>query len=100
MKIFDLKTSFQVILDKLDNVDEQKKKRYCRVYAKLRDFEDYLIHLGVKINIEEKENISLENRRRPTILFLHSREVIQNIKFLGIEHNINLMYELRNEIIA
>ena len=97
MKIFDLKTSFQVILDKLDNVDEQKKKRYCRVYAKLRDFEDYLIHLGVKVNIEEKENISFRKRKKTYYSLLHSREVIQNIKFLGIEHNINLMYELRNE---
>ncbi|GAH64902.1 unnamed protein product, partial [marine sediment metagenome] len=28
---------------------------------------------------------------------MHSQEVIQNIKFLSIEHNINLMHELRDE---
>ncbi|GAJ09463.1 unnamed protein product, partial [marine sediment metagenome] len=41
MRIFSLKDSFQVILDKLDNVVEKKRKRYCRVYEKLKDFEDY-----------------------------------------------------------
>ncbi|MBU1035596.1 cytidyltransferase, partial [bacterium] len=41
MRIFSLKDSFQVILDKLDNVNEKKRKRYCRVYEKLKDFEDY-----------------------------------------------------------
>jgi hypothetical protein len=55
MKIFSLKDSFQVILDKLDNVDEGKRRRYCRVYDKLKDFEDYMINLGVNVNVENKE---------------------------------------------
>ena len=97
MRILDLKASFQVILDKLDNVDELKKKRYRRVYVKLRDFEDYLSHLGVNINVEKKIEIPFKKRKKPYFPLLHSREVIKNIKFLAIEHNINLMHELRNE---
>lgn len=97
MKIFSLKDSFQIILNKLDNVDEQKKKRYCRVYAKLKDFEDYMINLGVNVNLENKEVYPAKKDRNPYYSLMHSQEVIQNIKFLSIEHNINLMYELRDE---
>jgi len=97
MKIFNLKESFQIILDKLDNVNEEKRKRYYRVYAKLKDFEDYLINLGVNVNLEEKETALFERKKKTYYSLLHSQEVIQNIKYLSIEHNINLMYELRNE---
>lgn len=46
--------AFQVILDKLDNVDETKEKRYKRVYAKLKDFEDYMLDLGVVLDAHAK----------------------------------------------
>ncbi|PKM79284.1 MAG: cytidyltransferase, partial [Firmicutes bacterium HGW-Firmicutes-13] len=97
MKIFSLKDSFQIILNKLDNVDEQKRKRYCRVYEKLKDFEDYMINLGVNVNLENKEICLSKKDRNPYYSLMHSQEVIQNIKFLSIEHNINLMHELRDE---
>ena len=42
-----LRGAFDVILSKLDNVDDAKRLRYRYVYAKLRDFEDYLISFGV-----------------------------------------------------
>ena len=35
-----------MILSKLDNVDEAKRLRYTFVYAKLRDFERYMVSLG------------------------------------------------------
>lgn len=50
-EIYPLDESFQVILSKLDNVDEQKRRRYRFVYAKLRDFEDYMRGLGVDIGL-------------------------------------------------
>lgn len=46
IRFWSLKDSYQVILDKLDNVDEKKRRRYARVYARLKDFEEYLIRLG------------------------------------------------------
>lgn len=97
MRIFSLKDSFQVILDKLDNVNEKKRKRYCRVYEKLKDFEDYMINLGVNVDVENKEISSCKKDRKPYYPLMQGQEVIQNIKFLSIEHNINLMHELRDE---
>ncbi|MCJ7813865.1 MAG: cytidyltransferase, partial [Candidatus Atribacteria bacterium] len=97
MRIFNLKDSFQVILDKLDNVDEKKRKRYHRVYEKLKDFENYMINLGVNLDVESKGICSYKKNRKPHYSFMQGQEVIQNIKFLSIEHNISLMHELRDE---
>ena len=97
MRIFSLKNSFQVILGKLDNVDEKKRKRYCRVYEKLKDFEDYMVNLGVNIDVENKEISSYRKDRKQYYPLMHGQEVIQNIKFLSIEHNVGLMHELRDE---
>ena len=47
MNIFSLDESFDVILEKLDNVDEQKTIRYKRAYGKLKDFENYLLSLNI-----------------------------------------------------
>jgi len=97
ISIFSLKDSFQIILNKLDNVNEEKRKRYYRVYAKLKDFEDYIINLGVKVSLENKKIYPGKKDKKPYYSLLHNQEVIQSIKFLSIEHNINLMYELRDE---
>ena len=45
MHIFSLDESFDVILNKLDNVDSAKENRYKKVYKRLKDFEDYIISL-------------------------------------------------------
>ena len=97
MRVYSLSNSFQVILGKLDNVDEKKRKRYGRVYEKLKDFEDYMINLGVNVNIENKEISSYNQDIKPYYPLMHGQEVIQNIKFLSIEHNLDLMHELRDE---
>ncbi|WP_057976262.1 nicotinate-nicotinamide nucleotide adenylyltransferase [Caloramator mitchellensis] len=94
MYIFELKDSFDVILEKLDNVDEKKEKRYRKVYSKLKDFEDYLISLGINVSLESNDkNIKLE----PSYSLLQGKEIINNIKYNSIYHNINLMYRLRDE---
>ena len=46
-QIFSLRDAFSVILSKLDNVDTTKRRRYEFVYAKLLDFEEYLVYSGV-----------------------------------------------------
>lgn len=62
IRFWSLKDSYQVILDKLDNVDEKKRRRYARVYARLKDFEEYLIRLGCQVDLKhaygspQKEN--------------------------------------------
>ncbi|MBR0575845.1 cytidyltransferase [Proteiniclasticum sp. BAD-10] len=103
MFIYPLEDSFQVILDKLDNVDEAKRRRYERVYAKLKDFEDYLVTLGVEIQVGNKEwNRKVQESRKtrkplkkPAICF--REEVTARLKYHAIDHNIRVMNLLRNE---
>lgn len=94
MNIFSLKESFDIILQKLDNVDDLKKKRYSKVYAKLKDFEDYLIHIGVDLGYEY---IKSDKANKPYYSLISGDSIISNIKYLSVHHNINLMHKLRNE---
>ena len=48
---YTLEEAFDVILGKLDNVDMAKRHRYEKVYAKLKDFEDYLVDIGVQTDV-------------------------------------------------
>jgi nicotinic acid mononucleotide adenylyltransferase/HD superfamily phosphodiesterase len=99
MHIFDLQKSFDVILEKLDNVDEKKEKRYKRVYAKLKDFEDYMISLGVKTDIYTDLDVNSQKFYTGKLHYslMYGHEIIQSIKYLAINHNINLMHHLRDE---
>lgn len=95
MNIFPLAKSFQVILDKLENVDEKKEKRYRRVYAKLKDFEDFLISIGINTSSEENEQTTIQ--KAPIYSLMQGNDIVQNLKYLSINHNIKLMYLLRDE---
>lgn len=99
MHVFSLKDSFNVILEKLDNVDAKKEKRYKRVYEKLKDFEDYLISLGVTTSLEVSEQDELQKsvHIRKNYALSQGSLIVQNLKYLSINHNINLMYQLRDE---
>lgn len=99
MHIYSLKESFDVVLNKLDNVNEEKSKRYKKVYSKLKDFEDYMIHLGININPFVKtnyENILSQNKKYNYSL-MNGNEIIKNFKYHSIKHNLNLMYKFRDE---
>jgi len=95
MNIYELSESFQIILDKLDNVDEKKEKRYQRVYSKLKDFENYIVHEGINTDLKLDE---------PTpykffdYALLNGYEVVENFKDMAIEHNTALMSKLNNEV--
>lgn len=98
MHIFDLKESFDVILKKLDNVDEQKESRYKRVYAKLRDFESFLLYSGINTDIRSRKMEFInEKDHKQNYSLMHGNEIIDNLKYITIGHNINLMYRLRDE---
>jgi len=92
-RVFTLKESFQVILEKLDNVDSSKRDRYLKVYDKLSDFEDYLRFLGVDTNMDGKE---LHPCCREASL-MTGEEAVASLKLLGVEHNIALMHHFGNE---
>ena len=113
MHIHSLKEAFDVILNKLDNVDEAKEKRYKRVYGKLLDFEDFMHSLGVNTEIDicdtlptnanYKNVISDENSliygydNKNYYSLMHGSKVTDSLKYISIYHNINLMYRLRDE---
>lgn len=94
MHIFSLEESFDVILQKLDNVDEAKENRYKKVYKKLKDFEDYIISLGVDTTLDG----SLSEPPKKPFELMNKQETINNIKYMSIEHNINLMAKLTDNI--
>lgn len=98
MHVFNLDESFHVILQKLDNVDTKKEARYKRVYAKLKDFEDYLIHIGINVDINSR-NINYINSMeiKQNYSLMHGNEITENLKYLALGNNINLMYRLRDE---
>lgn len=91
MAIYGLDDSFQVILDKLDDVDEAKRRRYQRVYNKLADFEEYMKSYGVDVSLGERQ---APNRRPPWRGVLNAEETPRIFKDLAFEHNTAIMQVL------
>ncbi len=50
MVVISLQEAFEAIRNKLENLDEEKLRRYQGVYRKLRDLEDYVLTLGVELD--------------------------------------------------
>ena len=84
-----LKDSYDIILGKLDNVNDKKRRRYAKVYAKLKDFEDYLVSLGVSTDLE-----SGFHKPAPGTPYslMGTEEMVQAFKFLAISQNLKVMY--------
>lgn len=95
MYIYTLSESFQIILNKLDNVDEEKEKRYIRVYSKLKDFENYMTHRGINIDFTSSEP---GEHRDKDFALLNGYEAVENFKYMAIGHNTSLMNKLNNEV--
>lgn len=93
---YTLTEAFDVILGKLDNVDEAKKQRYAKVYAKLKDFENYLISLGIETDINKIPGRN-KARKKKDFALMTGNEVVENIKYTAIEHNVKLMSIFNNE---
>ncbi len=92
---YSIDDAFGVILGKLDNVDDAKRDRYSKVYAKIKDFEDYMISLGVNTDLEGEEDGVRPPRKDPALL--KTSEVVDTLKYLAIEHNITLMSKFNDE---
>ncbi len=98
MHIYSLKESFEVILKKLDNVDASKEKRYTKVYSKLKDFEDYMLHLGINVNPHLQNRLEKFTKNEKTYYpLIHGKKIIKHLKYLSIRHNTHLMHKLRDE---
>lgn len=98
MCIFTLEESFKVILEKLDNMNESKEKRYRKIYGKLKDFEDFLIDAGIETNPWGLVTFSKKSiKKEKAYSLMEGEDIVRNMKFLAIDHNINLMYKFRDE---
>lgn len=93
-QIFTLRDSFDIILNKLDAVDDGKRRRYRFVYNKLHDFEDFMHDLGI---CTEPDGEPIAPHRKKDIALMAPQELIESYKFLGIGHNIELMHRLGTE---
>ncbi|MGO1818219.1 MAG: cytidyltransferase [Senegalia sp. (in: firmicutes)] len=94
MHIYSLTDSFNIILDKLDNVDEEKENRYKKVYAKLKDFENYMINLGVSTDTNV---FGPKEKSKKYFSLMKNEEIVENLKYRAIEHNIFIMDKLDSE---
>lgn len=95
MGFFSLEDSFRVILEKLDNVDDAKEKRYRHVYSRLQDFEAYMESLGVNTDLT-KESLAPVSEKEPALLTIG--ETVDVFKNMAVEHNIRLMYKLSRDV--
>lgn len=97
---YTLKEAFDVILGKLDNVDEKKKQRYQKVYAKLADFEAFMRERGVLTELpsdfSQAPLYPPERIHRERVL-MEGEDIIDQLKYAAIDHNIRLMSIFRNE---
>ena len=88
MYIYTLEEAYDIILNKLDNLDAKKEKRYEKVYRKLKDFEDYMISLGVDTTLSKGLNPIIVNK---PFSLMENEDIVDNLKYFAIEHNIDLM---------
>ena len=87
MHVFNLTDSFNIILEKLDNVDTQKENRYKKVYSKLKDFENYMLSLGVDTTLKD----GLAKKDKIFWSLLKGEDIVDSFKYKSIENNIYLM---------
>ena len=88
-----LDKSYDVILNKLDNVDAQKKNRYKKVFQKLKDFEKFLWSMGIATDLETGyAGIPVEKQTE----FLNVREAGEKIRYRAIRSNIMVMNTINN----
>lgn len=92
--IYPLDESFRVILSKLDNVDEAKRRRYEFVYGKLHDFEDYLRRLGVDVELSGQPTAPAPDK---DAALMAPDEMVQSLTLLSVRHNLELMHALSSE---
>ncbi|MBR0372999.1 MAG: hypothetical protein IJH91_00555 [Mogibacterium sp.] len=110
---YTLDEAFDVILSKLDNVDAAKRHRYEKVYARLKDFEDYMIDRGIRTDMPDdfglvdgvitklpesgfayRQDAPVRTHRELSLI--HGDEIIRQLKLKAVDHNIRLMHHFSN----
>ena len=86
--------AFQVILAKLDDVDGEKKQRYTRVYARLQDFERYMIDRGVDVTLQGGDTEPLPEKHAA---LMTDDEALHALTMRCVAHNMELMARLTDQ---
>ena len=93
-RIFTLAQAFQVILDKLDDVDGEKQKRYTRVYARLEDFEQFMVSCGVDVTMSGGDTPPLPEKHTA---LMTDDEALRALTLRCVGHNMELMHRLTDQ---
>lgn len=93
-KIYSLKDSYDVILSKLDNVDEAKRNRTGPFIPGLYEFERYMRSLGADTELSGNPP---KPEKRPDIAIQNSSQIVTSFLYFAIEHNIDVMHRLGSE---
>ena len=97
MHIYSLQESYEVILNKLDNVDEAKLNRYERVYRKLKDFGDFMESAGINLDADSLVPPVYRPIYHDKLALTFGADLVDRFKYFSIDHNIGIMYLLRDE---
>lgn len=93
-RISTLAQAFQVILDKLDDVDGEKQKRYTRVYAQLEDFEQFMVSCGVDVTMSGGDTPPLPEKHTA---LMTDDEALRALTLRCVGHNMELMHRLTDQ---
>ena len=93
-KIFSLAEAFDVILSKLDAVDWEKRRRYELVYARLYDFEQFMLARGVDVTLLGRDT---PPRPEKHTALMTDREALDALTMQCVGHNIGLMHRLTGQ---
>ena len=93
-RISTLAQAFQVILDKLDDVDGEKQKRYNRVYARLEDFEQFMVSCGVDVTMSGGDTPPLPEKHTA---LMTDDEALRALTLRCVGHNMELMHRLTDQ---
>ena len=93
-RISTLAQAFQVILDKLDDVDGEKQKRYTRVYARLEDFEQFMVSCGVDVTMSGGDTPPLPEKHTA---LMTDDEALRTLTLRCVGHNMELMHRLTDQ---
>ena len=93
-KIFSLAEAFDVILSKLDNLDWEKRRRYELVYARLYDFEQFMLARGVDVTLLGRDT---PPRPEKHTALMTDQEALDTLTMQCVGHNIGLMHRLTGQ---
>ena len=93
-RISTLAQAFQVILNKLDDVDGEKQKRYTRVYARLEDFEQFMVSCGVDVTMSGGDTPPLPEKHTA---LMTDDEALRALTLRCVGHNMELMHRLTDQ---